>query len=295
MKTRKAHEKHLLIASVPSCRLIKHGFTRIQGGSGRGAYQHPKFLRDDRTSCLSIQKIRKSHLGEGRPSKPSVELELGSMSHHFKRAVEDSRPLFRRGQRDRDKTSKDDGTDKSLPSGSDHSASSICSLLPASSSHTTSSDDGHKALSSRLDLQDFHHVTPQSITRNITPALSLDRSSHKIPFVSVEAPRRQSLASRLAEMGVSRHQHHQNSTDSFEIRMFAPSLEPKSLGRKIVHIPPTNPVQKPKPCAAPQNKGDTQLPSPSQSSMETLGTTEHDDFTPLDITAEVQCDTFWEL
>lgn len=80
---------------------------------------------------------------------------------------------------------------------------------------------------------------------------------------------------------------------SLGIRIFAPSLEPKSLGKKFVHIPPISETESLSSLAA-KSSLPTKLQGQSDSSLETF-TNPDDDLTPLDITAEVQCDMFWGL
>lgn len=271
-------------------RLIKHGFTRIQGGSGRGAYQHPKFLRDNRKSCLSIQRLGKNQDSDDKARKPPVQLELGTMSSHFKRAVEDSRPSFKRAQKssDGDNLPREEKLEKSMPSGSDHSSGSICPLITTSGSRNCLPDS--QALSPQLDL---HNIgidrTPTTAARNLTAAFNYSSSSRNIPLVSVEALPRESLSNRFAGLGMSG----EPEDPSLGIRIFAPSLEPKSLGKKFVHIPPISETESLSSLAA-KTSLPTKLQGQSDSSLETF-TNPDDDLTPLDITAEVQCDMFWGL
>ncbi len=74
-------------------RLIKHGFERIQGGASRGAYSHPKFIRGDPKSCLSIEKVKRSKSSDETCSVKDPAVKLGEMSEHFQQAVQESRPL----------------------------------------------------------------------------------------------------------------------------------------------------------------------------------------------------------
>lgn len=75
------------------CRLIKHGFERIQGGASRGAYSHPKFIRSDPKSCLSIEKVKRNRASDEAGSTKDSAVKLVEMSDHFRQAVQESQPV----------------------------------------------------------------------------------------------------------------------------------------------------------------------------------------------------------
>eukprot|EP00934_Nitzschia_sp_Nitz4_P003861 Nitzschia sp. Nitz4//scaffold118_size93875//43199//44649//NITZ4_004787-RA/size93875-augustus-gene-0.84-mRNA-1//1//CDS//3329533721//3851//frame0 len=93
--------------------LIKYGFSRIQGGAARGAYQHPKFVKSNLSSSRNIEKVKKGNAEassremDSGSQFPAAEL-LGPMSDYFKQAVKESRPWSsRRGTTNTNKPSQD--------------------------------------------------------------------------------------------------------------------------------------------------------------------------------------------